>query len=51
MSASEGEELNAWSQVMFVAGGLLQSAAAGSGGEVVTQVAAAVAATGSKGKK
>ena len=50
MSASEGDELAAWSQVMFVAGGLLQSAAAG-GGDAVMQVAAAAAPAAAAGKK
>jgi hypothetical protein len=48
MTASEGSELAAWSQVMFVAPGLLQAANQGAGG-LLEPVAAAVKA-GSKKK-
>lgn len=51
MTASEGSELAAWSQVMFVAPGLLQAANQGPGGRLLEPVAAATAAATAGSKK
>jgi hypothetical protein len=51
MTASEGSELAAWSQVMFVAPGLLQAANQGAGGRLIEPVVANAAASAGKGGK
>lgn len=50
MTASEGSELAAWSQVMFVAPGLLQQANQGPGGRLL-EASAATAPAGSASVK
>jgi hypothetical protein len=51
MTASEGSELAAWSQVMFVAPGLLQQANQGPGGRLLEPSAAAAPAGAAYVKK
>lgn len=51
MTASEGSELAAWSQVMFVAPGLLQQANQGPGGRLLEPSAAAAPAGAASVKK
>jgi hypothetical protein len=51
MTASEGSELAAWSQVMFVAPGLLQQANQAPGGRLLEPSAAAAPAGAASVKK